>query len=75
MKIENRKSIYDDLKNYDYLAKDNDFIEITEWTNGEGYDISIGRNNLSKLFNLTIGELDAINYLIKTLDFKDNNDN
>lgn len=75
MKIENRKSIYDDLKNYDYLAKDNDFIEITEWTNGEGYDISIERNNLSKLFNLTIGELDAINYLIKTLDFKDNNDN
>ena len=75
MKIENKKSIYDDLKNYDYLAKDNDFIEITEWTNGEGYDISIERNNSSKLFNLTIGELDAINYLIKTLDFKDNNDN
>ena len=30
MKIYNRKSVSDDLKKYDYLSKDDDFIEITE---------------------------------------------
>ncbi len=34
----NKKSVSDDLKKYDHLAKDSDFIEITEWHNGEGWD-------------------------------------
>lgn len=59
-----RKSISDKLKKYCCLAKEDGFIEITEWTNGEGWDISIN----DKLFTLTRGELDAINYLTKTLD-------
>lgn len=59
-----RKSISDKLKKYCYLAKEDGFIEITEWTNGEGWDISIN----DKLFSLTRGEVDAISYLTKTLD-------
>jgi hypothetical protein len=59
-----RKSISDKLKKYCYLAKEDNFIEITEWTNGEGWDISIN----DKLFSLTRGEVDAISYLTKTLD-------
>ena len=35
MEFNNRKSISDNLKKYDYLAKDDDFIEVIEWTNGE----------------------------------------
>lgn len=46
------------------MAKDDDFIEVTEWTNGEGYDISINDRH----FNLTCGEIDAINFLVKTLE-------
>jgi hypothetical protein len=46
---------------------DSDYIEITEWTNGEGWDITI---NDTKHFSLTDGELDAINYLIKHLQFE-----
>ena len=37
----NKKSITDKLSKYDYLVnKDdpNNFIEITEWHNGEGYE-------------------------------------
>lgn len=31
-----RNSAHIDLKKFDYLAKDSDFIEVTDWTNGEG---------------------------------------
>ena len=58
MEFNNRKSISDKLKKYDYLAKDNDFIEVIEWTNGEGYDIIIN----DKIISLTRGQIDAINY-------------
>ncbi len=67
MEITNRKSISDDLNKYDYLAKEHDFIQITEWTNGEGWDITINEIVIS----LTNGQLEAINYLIKTLDYND----
>lgn len=65
MEIVNRKSINDNLKKYDYLAKDDDFIEVTEWTNGEGIDITIN----DKIISLTSGQLDAINYLTKSLEY------
>lgn len=66
----NRKSINDKLSKYDILAKDSDFIEVTEWTNGEGVDVSINE----RLINLTYGELEAINHLTKSLeyDFEEN---
>lgn len=66
MKIGSRKSINDDLQKYDPLKNKSSFIEITEWTNGEGWDIAINE----KIFNLTYGELEAINYLVKALDYE-----
>lgn len=65
MKTENRKSISDDLKKYDFLAKDNDFITVTEWNNGEGFDISIN----DRIYSFTCGELEAIWYLVKSIDY------
>lgn len=53
------------LKKYDHLAKDSDFIEVTEWANGEGWDICLN----DKLISLTYGQLEAIKYLVKTLDY------
>lgn len=64
MKITNRKSVSDDLNKYDILAKSHSFVEVTEWTNGEGWDITFD----DKIISLTIGQLDAINYLTKTLE-------
>ncbi len=72
MEIKNRKSVYDNLKIYDYLCNDEDkIIEVTEWTNGEGWDITIGE----RVISLTRGELDAINFLTKYLEYKSNDDN
>lgn len=64
--IRNRKSVFDDLSHYDPSDK-NGFIEITEWSNGGGWDISINDN---KLISLSYYELDAINYLIKRLEYE-----
>ena len=72
MKIYNRKSVSDDLKKYDYLSKEDDFIEVTEWVNGEGISITINTTT----FELTFGQLDAINYLSQALKYesiKENN--
>lgn len=65
MKSNKRKSVHDDLITYDYLAKESDFIEVTEWTNEEGWDITIN----DKVISLTEGQLNAINYLTKHLDY------
>lgn len=65
MESSKRKSVHDDLNIYDYLAKKDDFIEVTEWTNGEGWDITIN----DKIISLTEGQLNAINYLTKYLDY------
>lgn len=55
VKIKNRISASDSLSKYDYLRNKDDkaFIEVTEWGNTEGIDISIERENESKLFSLT----------------------
>lgn len=66
MEIKKRESVYDDLSKYDYLSKDYDFIEITRWTSGEGWDININ----DKLFSITEGQLDAINHLVNVIRFE-----
>lgn len=65
MEKQTLKSITDKLNKYDYLAKDSNEIIVTEWSGGEGWDISLN----DKLFSLTHGELEAINYLTKTLEY------
>lgn len=72
MKIYNKKLVSDDLKKYDYLSKEDDFIEVTEWFNGEGISVTINTTT----FELTFGQLDAINYLSQALKYesiKENN--
>lgn len=72
MKTGKRKAINDYLRKFDYLAKEDDFIEVTEWSNGEGISITINMNT----FELTFGQLDAINYLSQALKYesiKENN--
>jgi hypothetical protein len=55
-----RKTKFTELRKYDHLAKEHDFIEVCEWHNGEGFDVTIGE----KTFQLTWGEFEAITALI-----------
>ena len=55
-----RTAKFTELKPYDHLAKDGDFIEVTEWYNGEGFDVTTG----DKQFHLTWGEFEALQALV-----------
>lgn len=68
MEMTKVNQITDSLKKYTYSGKESDYITITEWANGEGYDIAIN----DKLITLSDGELEAINYLTLALRYKDN---
>ena len=70
MEIQQRRAINDKLAKYCYCAKEDDFIEITEWTNGEGIDVLISSNGTDKTISLTHGEIDAIMYLKMSLDYQ-----
>jgi hypothetical protein len=59
-----RSSKFTELKPYDYFAKDSDFMEITEWYNGEGVDVAISSNSGEQHFLLTWGEWRALKALI-----------
>ena len=61
-----RKSISAGLRQFDFLAKDDDFIEVTQWTNGEGFDINISSQG-EKYIATTYGEFKAIKEMIKQL--------
>lgn len=61
-----RKSVFAELNHFCVLSKDNDYIEITEWHNGEGFDINICSNS-DITFSITYGQFKAIKKLIKKL--------
>lgn len=73
IEISKRKAGFVLLKDFcvfstgDEKRKD-DYLEVTMWGNGEGYDISIydvkGENN----FSLTYGQFNAIKKIIKKLE-------
>jgi hypothetical protein len=64
MKVHNVRQVYADLKPYDYCAKDGDFMSVTEWHNGEGFDVEINSSGRRDLFQLTYGEFNALQVLV-----------
>lgn len=65
--IESTKTVCEKLNKFMPGYKEHDFIEVTEWTNGEGWYINI---NDKKLIALHYSELEAINYLTKALEYE-----
>jgi hypothetical protein len=44
------------------------FMEITEWSSGEGYDIYISDSSGERQFNLTWGQFEALKACVKKID-------
>ena len=57
----NRHSI--SLRGYCVFAKEHSFIEVTEWANGEGKDITINNCDGERTLKLTHGEFQALSVL------------
>lgn len=62
MEFYNRKAVSAPLKEYCHLAKEHSLMEVTEWHNGEGFDVSIDDN---KHYSFTYGEFDLLSVLVK----------
>lgn len=52
-----------DLNLYDHFAEEHDIISVTDWQNGEGFDIDIDSKNRNQHFSLTYGEYTALTTL------------
>lgn len=68
--VRNRKSVSCSLGPFTYNSGVFDTIEMVEWANGDGWDISISSSNgIERFFSLHSSELEAINYLRYVLDY------
>lgn len=74
IKVLQRKSAFVDLKDYCIMSvgedrKDKgDFLEVTEWSNGEGYDVLIHDVSGITTFNLTWGQFESLKKCIKSIE-------
>jgi hypothetical protein len=75
VEVKNRKSVSITTKEYDPgYNNEGDYIEITEWTNGNGIDIEFSRTSIaginlggSTFIKLTYNELNAIKACCKII--------
>lgn len=67
MKKYTKNAVFSELKKYDPVADKGDFIEVTEWKNGDGFDVEIV-GKLSTRFQLTWGEFEALKELVEKLE-------
>lgn len=68
MKKSDRASVFTELKDFCHLSKEHDYVEVTEWSNGEGYTINVCSFGGDKTIDLTYGQFKAIKKSIKFLD-------
>lgn len=79
IKLKMRRSASANLKDFCTFSmgdkkRENDYIEVTEWSNGEGYDVLITTYNTENStykdleFRLTNGQFDALKKCIKKIE-------
>ena len=46
------------------MSKEHDFAEICEWSNGEGFDVTVNSVSDEQRFSLTYGQWEALQVLV-----------
>ena len=69
IEIKQRPSAFTELEGICIMSNidSHDFMEVTEWTNGEGWDVVLVLANQYQMFHLSYGHLKALKKLIKVL--------
>lgn len=62
-----RKAVFCPLKEFDPASKEHSYVELTQWNNGEGFDLNI-YNHTERSISIGYGEFALIKKLIKELD-------
>lgn len=60
----NRRANFASLKGVSPTAGEDDFMEVTEWSNYDGYDVLITRKTSEERFSVTHEELSLLNVLV-----------
>ena len=63
-----RKSTVAGLNEYCHFAKEHDTIEVVEWVNGEGVDVTIVTGRGDTRLGFTFGEWNCLKMLMKSVD-------
>ena len=63
IEVSQRRAVFAELKDYCMHSGDHDYMEVTEWSNGEGFDINIDRKRGSEKFSLSYGEWELLQVL------------
>jgi len=64
VRVGSRRSVSAELQDHCHLGGTDDFIEVTEWINGEGHDVHIERKSSVDKFSLTHGEWELLQVLM-----------
>ena len=64
IEVSKRRAVFAELKDYCMHSGDHDYMEVTEWSNGEGYDILIDRKRGIERFSLSHGEWELLTVLL-----------
>jgi len=64
IEVSERRAVFAQLKPYCMHSGDQDYMEVTEWSNGEGFDIVIDRKGDTERFSLTHGEWELLQVLM-----------
>lgn len=67
MEVSKRTTVFTELKDFCHLSKEHDYIEVTEWTNGEGYTINVSASSGDRTIEITRGQFKAIKKAVKHL--------
>jgi len=59
-----RDSLFTELQEFDFFAKEHDFMEVTHWYNGEGFDVMLSTSSGEQRFSLSWGEYAALLALV-----------
>lgn len=60
-----RRAITLKTRPYCHLTDEDSFIEVTQWSNGEGYDVHISNKGSDQTFSITDGEFEALTVAIR----------
>jgi len=67
MDIAKRNSLLKEVGDYCYLSKPEDFIEVTEWREMDGFDVVLSANDDVQMFAMTYGQFKLLKKLVKKL--------
>ena len=64
IEVSQRRAVFSELKSYCHHSGENDYMEVTEWSNSEGFDIVTHSKRGTENFSLTYGEWELLQVLI-----------